>query len=164
MTKRKESLQAVPFDPTDALGAGYIKIDVPKRFAMDQVISGAARLAKRVEFKIKLPRNAAIYVGVMLRDDAGEAILSDRDGGLHWITYCIGDEKLAPEPDERYSNEVVLRMSGRIVGNGYVACSRDLEVDVHRAYPGSHFSSLERIRIRGRENSLSISPIRLLAS
>jgi hypothetical protein len=158
-----ESGEAVRFsEPADAPGAGYLKIDVPNRFAMDRFIAGVARLAKRIEFKIKLPKDAAIYAGVILRDEGGEIVRSDRDGGLHWITYCIGDENLAPEPDERYSNEVVLRMSGRIIGNGYVACSRDLEADVQKAYPGCYFSSLDRIRIRGRENSLSISPIRLL--
>jgi hypothetical protein len=162
--RNAESGEVLFSRPVDAPGDGYLQLDVPKRFAMDRVINEpSARLAKRMEFKTKLPRKAAIYAAVMLRDSAGQTVLSKEKGGHHWLTYCIGDEELAPTPDERVDNEVLLRMNGPVIGNGWTVCSRDLEADVRRAYPGFFFSSLEKIRIRGNESSISISPIRLFA-
>lgn len=146
--------------PSDALGDGYLQLDVPGRFAMDRLITEpGASLTNKLEFKAKFPSKAAIYAGVRLRDAAGNRVLSPEDEGIFWITYQIGDPALVPTPDERYANEKVVWISGPTIGNGWVLCVRDLQKDVSAAYPGLFFSSLDRIRFRGNRNMLSVSPI-----
>jgi hypothetical protein len=149
--------------PQDAIGDGYLQMAVPKRFAMDRVVREPhAQLSKGLRFSVKLPDKAAVYAGVWLKDRNGKPVFSTKDNGMYWIVYRLGDDKLSPYEDERVDNEIVVWMRGRVTGNGWTFCSRDLEKDTRRAYPQYFYSSLGRIRLRGRENTLSISPIRLL--